>query len=301
MHADPPVVISASRRTDIPSHYMPWLMTQLERGFVETVNPYNRHRKKVSATPDTVHSIVFWSKNYGPFLKGHFGEKLQDKGYRIFFHFTVNSASDLLENEVPGLAERLDQAAELCRRFDSQAVTWRFDPILFYQRKAESKTQHNLEDFNRISAKMATHGVQRCVTSFADPYQKAVRRMARAGQMFVEPDYSRKQKILLRMADRLNPLGIELSVCCEKEVLEKDDGLAQIKPAACIDHPLLQKLFGGELSFQQDTGQRKKEGCQCYKAIDVGDYAAHPCYHHCLYCYANPVSPSTQKDRGVVS
>ncbi len=81
MQADPPVVISASRRTDIPSFYMPWLMAQLEHGFVETVNPYNRYRKRVPATPDAVHSIVFWSKNYGPFLKGRYGEKLQ--GQRI--------------------------------------------------------------------------------------------------------------------------------------------------------------------------------------------------------------------------
>lgn len=289
MQADPPVVISASRRTDIPALYMPWLMTQLENGIVETVNPYSRRRKKVAVTPDAVHSIVFWSKNYGPFLKGRFGEKLRAKGHRLFFHFTINSRSDLLENGVPSLSERLDQLAELCRRFDSHAVTWRFDPILFYKRVAGNKTEHNLADFNNIAAKIAASSVERCITSFADAYQKAVRRMARAGLMFVESQDAQKVTILTRMENRLKSLNIKLSVCCEEAILKMIGPETEIAPAACIDHALLQRLFGGELSFLRDRGQRQKAGCQCHKAVDIGDYTAHPCYHHCLYCYANPV------------
>lgn len=300
IHVDPPVVISASRRTDIPSFYMPWLMKQLERGFVETVNPYNRHRKEIPANPDAVHSIVFWSKNYGFFLKREYGEKLRAKGYRLFFHFTINNYPDPLESEVPHLAERLDQAAELCRRFGPETITWRFDPILFYRCNGETEVHHHLDGFREIAAKLAESGVERCITSFADPYQKAVRRMSKTGLTLVEPHDDQKKRILTRMAERLKTLGIKLSVCCEKALLDQMDGQTEISPAACIDHTLLQELFGGDLSFKRDTGQRQKAGCQCHKAVDIGDYTAHPCYHHCLYCYANPVSPFAQKDKGIV-
>ena len=289
MNSPPPVVISASRRTDIPSFYMPWLMKQLEQGFVETVNPYNRYRKKVSATPDAVCGIVFWSKNYGLFLKGRYGEKLQTKGYRLFFHFTINNYPDPLENGVPDLVLRLDQAKELCRRFGPETVTWRYDPILFHRSNTKSETRHHLEDFRHIAGKLSEHGIQRCITSFADPYQKAVRRMSEAGLEFVEPSDDQKIEILLSIADQLEPLNVRLSICCEKMLLDQMDEQTGLKPAACIDHALLQKLFGGKLSFERDKGQRQKKGCQCHKAIDIGDYAAHPCYHHCLYCYANPV------------
>lgn len=288
MQADPSVVISASRRTDIPSFYMPWLMAQLKQGFVETVNPYNRYRKRVPATPDAVHSIVFWSKNYGPFLKGRYGEKLRAKGYRLFFYFTVNNCPDPLEGGVPDLTRRLDQAAELCNRFGPETVTWRFDPILFYRRNGESELFHNLKGFERIAGQMAANGIRRCITSFADPYQKAVRRMAKDGLEFVEPHDDRKIRILTQMAEQLQTL-IKLSVCCEKALLDQMQEQTGILSAACIDHTLLQKLFGGELSFKRDTGQRQNVGCQCHKAVDIGDYTAHPCYHHCLYCYANPV------------
>jgi len=301
MRALPPIVISASRRTDIPSFYMPWLMMRLEQGFVETVNPYNRRLKKVLAIPEAVHSIVFWSKNYGPFLKGGYGEKLQAKGYRLFFHFTVNSYPHPLESGVPELAQRLWQAKALCRRFGPETVTWRFDPILFYRRDAEKKIRHHVEDFTAIAGQMAANGIRRCITSFADPYQKVERRMAKAGLTLVEPGGDQQRRILTRMAERLKTLNVKLAVCCEKALLDQMDRQAEVSPAACIDHALLQMLFGGDLSFKRDTGQRQKAGCQCHEAVDIGDYTAHPCYHHCLYCYANPVQGDDTTKRRTAS
>ena len=83
-------VISASRRTDIPAFYMEWFMRQIVKGTFEVVNPYNRHISRVKAAAADVDTIVFWSKNFGPFLKGRYGEKLIDLGYHLFFNFTIN-------------------------------------------------------------------------------------------------------------------------------------------------------------------------------------------------------------------
>ncbi|MEZ4550983.1 MAG: DUF1848 family protein [Desulfobacterales bacterium] len=84
------IILSASRRTDIPAFYIDWFMDRIAAVF-ETVNPYNQKKTRVPATPDHVHTIVFWSKNFSRFLSEEYGEALRAIGYHLFFHFTVNS------------------------------------------------------------------------------------------------------------------------------------------------------------------------------------------------------------------
>ncbi|MBL7195302.1 MAG: DUF1848 family protein, partial [Desulfobacterales bacterium] len=111
------IVISASRRTDIPAFYMRWFMEQIQNKYFEVINPYNRHVSVTPARPDMVHTIVFWSKNFGPFIEGKFGEKLLKMGFNLFFNFTINSDSPILEPNVPPLKERLKQLEYLCGNF----------------------------------------------------------------------------------------------------------------------------------------------------------------------------------------
>ena len=96
---------------------MPWLMEQLHRGFFQVTNPYNQRTSLVPATVEQIHSIVLWSKNFGPFIEGGFDDALLNAGYNLFFNYTVNSADPLLEPHVPPLEERLRQLAYLCQRF----------------------------------------------------------------------------------------------------------------------------------------------------------------------------------------
>ena len=109
MKAAVKIVISASRRTDIPAFYMKWFMQQIKNGHFEVVNPYNRHVSIVPATPDKVHTILFWSKNFGPFIKSGFGEKLRKTGFNLYFNFTINFKEPLFEPNVPDLEERICQ------------------------------------------------------------------------------------------------------------------------------------------------------------------------------------------------
>jgi hypothetical protein len=104
------IVLSASRRTDVPAFYMDWFMRSIEQGFFEVTNPYNRRKSIVAATPDKVHTIVFWSKNFARFLDHHYGDFLQRQGYHLFFNFTINSENPLLEPHVPPLQQRLGPA-----------------------------------------------------------------------------------------------------------------------------------------------------------------------------------------------
>lgn len=282
------LVISASRRSDIPAFFMPWFMGCIARGEFEVVNPYNRQVKRIPATVPPVHTIVFWSKDFGPFLDAGWGDHLKRMGYHLYFQFTINSEDRLLEPNLPGLPLRLEQLRRLCDRFGAQAVSWRLDPICHYRWNG-GDIRDNLGDLERIAEAAAAAGIRRCTTSFLDTYPKIARRAARhPGFRFVEPDRSRRARILLDLERVLSALGIGLFTCCENETLAALPARSTVAPAACIPNDLLMRLYGGRLSLQRDAGQRRSAGCGCRISVDIGSYDRHRCPHGCLYCYANP-------------
>ena len=292
MNTEPKIVISASRRTDIPAFYMPWFMDRIKSGFFEVVNPFNRRARKVPATPAAVHTIVFWSKNFHPFLKKSCGKKLQNAGYHLFFNFTINSESPLLEPHVPPLDVRLDQLKQLCDQFGARVVNWRFDPICFFKNRFhDSRVQDNLSDLDRIAKKAANLGIKQCITSFMDPYPKIEKRLAALpGFSFSDPPLNIKRNIILKIEKVLASGNINLKLCCEKEVLDALPDHTSVTPGTCIPGDLLVELFGGNLTLKKDPGQRIQKGCGCSVSVDIGSYHQHPCYHNCLFCYANPAS-----------
>jgi hypothetical protein len=290
------IVISASRRTDIPAFYMDWFMEQIKKGVFEVTNPYNRRKFIVPATPDSVHTIVFWSKNFAPFLKGKFGQTLLAMGYNLFFNFTINSDIPLLEPRVPSLKQRLDQLRDLSLNYDSKTINWRFDPICFF--KFEEKIiKDNLHDFSRIATWASQCGVTRCITSFMDHYTKIKKRIKLIpGFSFIDPILSEKTGILLKLEKELSEKNIDLYACCEKEVLNALPSGSNIRKGSCIPNDLFVKIFGGDLSIKRDTGQRSSKGCGCMISVDIGSYHLHPCYHNCLFCYANPTPKVFRKN-----
>jgi hypothetical protein len=206
------IVISASRRTDIPAFYMPWFMEQVGKGYFEVVNPFNQHVSIVPATPDRVHTIVFWSKNFGPFIDQAYGRQLLKLGYHLFFNFSINSDNPDLEPHVPPLNERLSQLEYLSKQYGPDGVNWRFDPICFY-RTGPGALQDNLNDFSVIADRAAKLKISRCITSFMDHYPKIRRRLsARPGFGFVDPPLPLKVKTILDMETQLAALNIR-AIC----------------------------------------------------------------------------------------
>lgn len=288
-------VISASRRTDIPAFYMEWFMAGIGRGFFEVTNPYNGVSRQVAASPETVHTIVLWSKNFGPFLSGRFGEKLMDMGYHLFFNFTVNSEDRLLEPSLPPLDQRLSQLADMARRFGQKRISWRFDPVCFYT-TGDGAVKNNLADFPKIAEAAAKAGITRCITSFLDLYAKVKKRAAAHGALsFVEPDTGRQIEVITRMEALLRQHGIFLHTCCEKSLLPALPQASSVTAGACINGDLFMQADGGTVSVKKDRGQRTAAGCRCTESIDVGSYAQHPCFHNCLFCYANPTEPKSTR------
>lgn len=282
------IVISASRRTDMPAFYMDDFMAQVHRGWFTVVNPYNRKASRVPALPEKVHTIVFWSKDFSRFIDGEYGQVLAAMGYHLFFQFTVNSESRLLEPGVPPLPTRLQQMEILCRDYGPRCINWRFDPICYFKTAPGGPVRDNLKDFETIAVRAGGMGIRRCTTSFMDHYPKIQKRLrSTPGCSFVDPPMEEKISRILDMEKHLGRCGIDLALCCEKDLLSALPSASRVRKSACIPNDLLMELFGGRLSLKKASGQRLGAGCGCMPSVDVGAYHRHPCRHNCLFCYAN--------------
>lgn len=293
MTSAPGKILSASRRTDIPAFYAQWFMDRLMQGTFEVINPVNRKRTTVLCDPSSVHSIVFWSKNFAPFLQMNAVRDLLRKGYHPFLNFTINSENQDLEPGIPPLQDRLDQLETLCTILGPDKIAWRFDPICFY-RIDGGPVKDNLNDFGTIADAAARLGIRKCVTSFVDLYTKIRRRAVRyeregkTAPELIEIDPALKKQVLDTLLHILKKTGIRLFLCCERDLFQKTAFRGPVFENACIDGRLLAALYGGPCETARDYGQRARHGCQCTRSVDVGSYENHPCFHNCFFCYANP-------------
>ena len=268
-----PEIISASRRSDIPAFYLPQLIDYIRQGFAEVVNPFSGVISRVDLNPESVHTLVLWSKDYGKFLR----EEDAFREYSLYFLFTVNDMPDL-EPWLPPLGERLDQARELAQRYGPERIGWRFDPVAF---RAEGPVSP-VETYSRIGAVMARHGIRRSIFSFLDLYGKVKARNTRYNLGLTDPSGEVKREYASRLAVSARERGLSLESCCEELA-----GIEGISPSACIDGNLLSRLAGKPADTRKDSGQRA--ACRCTRSRDIGSYSRMPCSHGCLYCYANPI------------
>ena len=291
MRPKPKQIISASRRTDIPGCYPQWFMEGIQKGSFQVTNPFNQQTRTVDVSPELTHSIVFWSKNYGPFLDLNAHSILKEMGYHLFFNFTLNSPQPILEPRVPPLEERFAQARILCKDIGANALSWRFDPICFFQ-DAAGNQKNNLSAFKTIADTMGEMGVSSCVTSFYAPYKKVETRINKYPPdqkiRFTQLEIQERIDLIQGMAEYLKLRGIQLHLCTQGEL---EPHLEGIPANACVDGKKLKALYGGNPETRRDYGQRSKAGCRCTRSVDIGSYKEHPCAHNCLFCYAR-----TQQD-----
>ena len=61
------MIISVSRRTDIPAFFSDWFYNRIEDGYFMVRNPMNIHQvSKVEVNPHNAECLVFWTKNKRP-------------------------------------------------------------------------------------------------------------------------------------------------------------------------------------------------------------------------------------------
>ena len=92
------MILSVSRRTDIPAFYSEWFFNRLQEGYAYVRNPMNPHQvSHVSLSKDVVDGFVFWTKNPAPMLQ--YMDALQD--YTYYFQFTLTSYDRDVEKNLP--------------------------------------------------------------------------------------------------------------------------------------------------------------------------------------------------------
>lgn len=270
------MIVSASRRTDIPAFYGEWFVNCLRRGWVEIANPFNpRQQRVIELSPEKVEVIVFWSKYPAPFLK--YLDFLDRQGYRYYFLLTLNPYPPFLEKGVPPLEERIKVFRRLSERVGKERVVWRYDPVIV---GPEFPPSYHRENFASLAEALASY-TERVVVSFLELYRRVKVRLHRAGLEVFDMRAQERREEALALAAALAEIagnwGLEIFSCAEKLALSP----AGIRPGACIDPLLVNRVFQLSLPYRKDPGQRRE--CLCTRAVDVGAYGT--CRFGCLYCY----------------
>jgi len=278
-------IISCSRRTDIPAFLMDWVLEKIQNGHVDVVNPFNRKQvSRVSLKNEDVKCWVWWSKDFANWITKYENYPQVFKSYKgHYFQFTINSPSELEQNIKISLEERFFQLDWLINEFSSNAISFRFDPIILYKKKDAKGILSNLDKFEYIIENVSDLGLKEMIFSFATIYTKVNNRLQKRGYIPVDPSLNKKKEILKKLLRICDKYEIEMRACCQPELLK----VLGIKQAHCIDSYKIERLIGETIQKLKDTGQRK--GCGCFKSKDIGGYSGiFKCKHNCAYCYASP-------------
>ncbi|MEN1760413.1 DUF1848 domain-containing protein [Anoxynatronum sibiricum] len=283
------MIISASRRTDIPKYYSEWLVNRIKEGYVDVRNPmFASQVSRYSLSPEVVDGIVFWTKDPAPMLKrlDAFSE------YSYYFQFSLTPYGKDIEGNLPDKHELINTFQELSSRIGSDRVNWRYDPIML-------NTKYSMEYLIRAFGKIATklNGYTKKVTiSFIDEYNFGGRSVYTSLQ--TEEIVVAQQNLLAeKISEIAGDNGMSVDTCAEKIDLQKYG----IEHARCVDGRIFERLNGCKLSrlktryeeLAKDAAQRK--GCHCVDSIDIG--WPNTCLNGCKYCYAT--SSKTELEQNI--
>jgi len=264
------MIISASRRTDIPSYYSEWFLNRIKEKFVYVRNPMNIHQiSEINLNPELVDCIVFWSKNPKPMI-----DKLQFiNEYKYYFQFTLNPYGSDVEAKLPPKTEIIETFKKLSDIIGPQKIIWRYDPILINNKY--NMTYH-FDKFEKLASVLKGY-TEKVTFSFIDFYK----RITENTKMLGVTDISTEEKNLIaqRFSEIARNNNLSIDTCAEDIDISKYG----ITHARCIDDRLISKIIGYNLQVEKDKNQRLE--CGCVKSIDIGEY--NTCSNGCVYCYAN--------------
>lgn len=273
------MILSVSRRTDIPSYWSDWFLRRLQEGYVCVRNPMNPHQiSQIDLSPDVVDCIVFWSKNPSPLAK-----RLDElDGYQYYFQYTITGYGKDVESGLPDKKEVLIPVfQDISKKLGPKRVVWRYAPIFFSDRYTP---EYHLHAFEEIARRLEGYA-QRVVVSFVDLYAK-IRKSIKGLHFWLSPSDAELLDFAGKLVRIANKYGFVVESCAEKIGLQT----VGIQHGSCIDKALIEEIIGYNLTASKDKNQRAE--CGCFESIDIGTYNA--CHNGCKYCYAtfNPMQVS---------
>lgn len=301
VYAQAPVIVSASRATDIPAFYSDWFIERFKQGYLKWKNPFNGVPLYVSIKNTRI--ITFWSKNPKPIIK-HLSY-LDNKNINYYFQFSLNDYdNEKLEGNVPPLNKRIETFLELSEKIGKEKIIWRFDPYILTQSLGVEELLRRTE---KIGNQLKGY-TDKFVFSFADikSYKKVQNNLRKEKVPFIEFNERTMNEMALGLQNLNKQWNFEIGTCAEKIDLNKYN----IVHNKCIDDDLMKELFYNDPKLMEflgykyetadlfdtegklislkskslkDKGQR--EACGCIMSKDIGQY--NTCPHECVYCYAN--------------
>ena len=263
------MIISCSRRTDIPAFYSDWFMNRIREEFVLVRNPMNANQvRRISFMLSDVDCIVFWTKDPLPLL-----DQLHLlKDYSYYFQFTLTPYDKDIEPNLTSKTKIIDTFLRLSDKIGAKRVIWRYDPILLSKRISSA---YHIDHFGNMSRRLSGYA-NKCIISFMDMYRHL---QGESADLSIRPpDESEMYTIAREIAYIASGHNIKVETCAEKIDLA-DLGIEHGK---CIDDRLITELTGMNLKIAKDKNQR--ELCGCVASVDIGEYDT--CRHGCCYCYA---------------
>jgi len=281
VEAAAPLILSASRATDLPAFHGPWFLERLRAGYLTWTNPFDGRPQAIAL--DRVRAVVFWTKDPGPFLA--LLPELEQRGLHFYFQYTVNDyEAEGLEPGLPPLETRLERFLALSGRLGPARVVWRFAPLILARGLDQSEL---LRRAARIADRLAG-ATERLVFSFADvdAYPRVRRALRAAGVPWRPFDEGGMRRLAAGLAAVGREHGLEVMACAEALDLS-DLGVSRSR---CVDGRLLARIAPGDRELAEfldrfpgkDPGQRT--ACGCCPSKDIGAYGT--CAHGCVYCYA---------------
>ena len=280
------MILSISRRCDIPRFRFDWFLDCLKAGFVNTVNPFNAAQTRhVSLKPEDVDFIVFWTRDPLSILNAC--KELEP--YPFYVMVTLTAYPKILEPNMPQ-KENIIKTMKALKETWGQRIIWRYDPVFL---SSLTDAEFHRSNFMDLSSRLS--GItDRVIISIYDEYTGAKRRLTalgKKGELQILPHYSENRQLLPQIKNLVSEFaqiaknaGMEMQYCAETEL--EDSG---VKPGACIDGELIQKIIGEKQAYPGcaaaglvDKNQRSK--CRCFPSIDIGSYSS--CPAACVYCYA---------------
>ena len=272
------MIISASRRTDIPAFYAEWFMRRVRDGYCCVANPCNsRQVTRVSLYPAEVDVVVFWTRNPAPLLPRL--DELDARGYRYYFQYTLTGYPRLFERHTPPLENAIATFHQCAERVGAERMIWRYDPIVLTN---HTDYAYHVERFAAIARALQGNS-RRVVVSLMDEYRGARERLARLAEHGVTPlpysvDDAEFGAFMRALAACAQAHGFEIVSCAEPLDLRPYG----ISPGKCIDDGYIRRVFGLDVTQVKDKMQRA--ACGCVASKDIGAYDS--CLHACVYCYA---------------
>lgn len=275
------MIISASRRTDIPAFYMDWFCLRLQEGFVDAKNPMNpKQIKRISLSPDTVDGIVFWTKNPSSLLV-----RLDELApYPYYVQCTITGYGTDIEPFLPSKEKIILPAFMLlAEQIGSERVIWRYDPILLHN---DYSVDAHCERFASIAKNLQGY-THHCIISFIDMYVKIEKRMQSLNIRTCTK--AEMHNIATAFAAIAKAYQMQLFTCAEQLDLDAYG----ISHARCVDDRIFSKITGRDMLFKKDKNQRL--ACGCMQSTDIGAY--NTCSNGCVYCYANHSKATVDRNK----